>query len=45
MIISASWGTVCQASGPMAEVAWMALLPDDGPSGQFVSWDGSSVPR
>lgn len=22
----------------------LALLPDDGPSGQFVSWDGTLVP-
>jgi NAD(P)-dependent dehydrogenase (short-subunit alcohol dehydrogenase family) len=22
----------------------LALLPDDGPTGQFLSWDGSVVP-
>jgi NAD(P)-dependent dehydrogenase (short-subunit alcohol dehydrogenase family) len=36
------------AGGDPAEGAagavWLALLPDDGPTGQFLSWDGTTVP-
>jgi hypothetical protein len=36
------------ASGDPAEAAAgavrLALLPDDGPSGQFFSWDGAAAP-
>jgi hypothetical protein len=36
------------SDGDPAEAAagavWLALLPDDGTTGQFFSWDGSAVP-
>ena len=40
--------TTAAAGGDPAEAAAgavrLALLPDDGPTGQFVSWDGTTVP-
>jgi NAD(P)-dependent dehydrogenase (short-subunit alcohol dehydrogenase family) len=39
---------VAAVGGDAAEAAAaavrLALLPDDGPTGQFVSWDGTLVP-
>jgi NAD(P)-dependent dehydrogenase (short-subunit alcohol dehydrogenase family) len=40
--------TAAASGGDPAEAAagavWLALLPDDGPSGEFFSWDGTPVP-
>ena len=40
--------TAAASGGDPAEAAagavWLALLPDDGPSGEFLSWDGTPVP-
>ena len=38
---SASGGDPAEAA---AGAVWLALLPDDGPSGEFLSWDGTPVP-
>jgi NAD(P)-dependent dehydrogenase (short-subunit alcohol dehydrogenase family) len=27
-----------------AGAVWLAMLPDDGPTGQFFSWDGTVAP-
>jgi NAD(P)-dependent dehydrogenase (short-subunit alcohol dehydrogenase family) len=39
--IAASGGDPAEAA---AAAVRLALLPDDGPTGQFVSWDGTLVP-
>lgn len=40
--------TAAASDGDSAEAAAgavrLALLPDDGPSGEFLSWDGTPVP-
>ncbi len=40
--------TAAAGGGDPAEAAagavWLALLPDDGPTGEFFSWDGTPVP-
>jgi NAD(P)-dependent dehydrogenase (short-subunit alcohol dehydrogenase family) len=45
---SLTWATAAASGGDPAEAAAgavrLALLPDDGPSGEFISWDGTSVP-
>jgi NAD(P)-dependent dehydrogenase (short-subunit alcohol dehydrogenase family) len=40
--------TAAASDGDPAEAAagavQLALLPDDGPTGEFISWDGTEVP-
>jgi hypothetical protein len=40
--------TAAASGGDTAEAAAgavrLALLPDDGPTGEFLSWDGTPVP-
>ena len=40
--------TAAASGGDPAEAAagavWLALLPDDGPTGEFFSWDAIPVP-
>jgi NAD(P)-dependent dehydrogenase (short-subunit alcohol dehydrogenase family) len=38
---AASGGDPAEAA---AGAVWLALLPDDGPTGEFFSWDGTPVP-
>jgi NAD(P)-dependent dehydrogenase (short-subunit alcohol dehydrogenase family) len=38
---AASGGDPAEAA---AGAVYLALLPDDGPTGQFLSWDGTPVP-
>jgi len=39
--------TAAASDGDPADAAgavWLALLPDDGPTGEFFSWDGTPIP-
>ena len=40
-VAAASGGDPAEAA---AGAVYLALLPDDGPTGQFLSWDGTQVP-
>ena len=40
-VAAASGGDPAEAA---AGAVYLALLPDDGPNGQFLSWDGTQVP-
>jgi NAD(P)-dependent dehydrogenase (short-subunit alcohol dehydrogenase family) len=40
-VAAASGGDPAEAA---AGAVYLALLPDDGPTGQFLSWDGTPVP-
>ena len=40
-VAAASGGDPAEAA---AGAVYLALLPDDGPTGQFISWDGTPVP-
>ena len=47
VVVAALWtaaGAIISAAGAAAGAVRLALLPDDGPSGEFFSWDGTPVP-